>query len=70
MACGGVARISSLDESGSSGVQDLEVNLVTIGQGYLSGRPCHSDAIGRSEALESDRPAIKSQLYRLPARGS
>lgn len=35
MANGGVARISSLDESGISGVQDLEINSVTRGQGYI-----------------------------------
>lgn len=33
MACGDVARISSLDESGISGVQDLERSSVTLGQG-------------------------------------
>lgn len=36
MACGGVARISSLDESGVSGVQDLEINPVAVGQDSLS----------------------------------
>lgn len=36
MACRGIATISSLDESGISGMQDLEINSVTRGQGYLS----------------------------------
>lgn len=61
-----MGSISSLDESDVSGVQDLEINPMTLGQGYLWGQPCHSGVeVQRLWSQIDLRSNLSSTTYQL-----